>query len=68
MVPTKIPVGSCFSVHYELWSTREVWRARKKRKSCPCIKSDAKNDNNIAHAIAHAISVHYRDFEHAYVY
>ena len=25
-------------------------------------------DNNIAYAIAHAISVHYRDFEHAYVY
>ena len=25
-------------------------------------------DNNIAYAIAHAISVHDRDFEHAYVY
>ena len=29
-----------------------------------CIKSDAKKKNNIAHAI----SVHYWDFEHAYVY
>ena len=36
-----------------------------------CNKPDAKNgktDNNISHATAHAVSVHYRDFEHAYIY
>ena len=27
-------IGSCFSVHYRVMEPREVWRARKKRKSC----------------------------------
>ena len=29
-----LTIGSCFSLHYQVMEHREVWRARKKRKSC----------------------------------
>ena len=49
----------------------EVWRARKKCKYFIFPRANngrSREKKFLAKRFAHAISVHYRDFEHAYVY